>query len=137
MAFRSPPAYWHVQVHLVRGDLAVLDVARCSLTHALVTLRSVFVARATRRAMASSKLSGDVALISVTRATVIVDSFLNDCSSGAVTKEEPDPTELPQTVVIGNEPDPGSASGGQPDEVIRLRLAGRSPRVEEQLQTLP
>src|SRR5918994_2259809 len=44
---------------------------RCSLIHALRTLRSVLVARATPCWMASSKLFDDVELISVTRATAI------------------------------------------------------------------
>jgi hypothetical protein len=55
-------------------------------------------------------------------------------SSTAISKEEPDPAELAETVVIGNERDPGSASSGQPDELIRLRIGGRSGGVEEQFQ---
>jgi hypothetical protein len=46
-----------------------------SLTYALSTLRRVLVARFTARLTASSKLWSDVALISVTRATVIKPSL--------------------------------------------------------------
>src|SRR5215204_2419568 len=45
-----------------------------SLTQALSTFRKVWVARWTAMLTASSKLSSDVALISVTRATVIEES---------------------------------------------------------------
>src|SRR3712207_6034812 len=49
-----------------------------SLTQAPSTLRSVEVARVTPSLMASSKLLGFVALISVTRATLIGSSFSTD-----------------------------------------------------------
>src|ERR671921_2498248 len=45
-----------------------------SLTHALSTLRKVWVARLTAMLIASSKLWSEMALISVTRATVIEES---------------------------------------------------------------
>src|SRR5215210_6551431 len=45
-----------------------------SLTQALSTLRKVWVARLTAMLTASSKLSSDVALISVTRATDIEEA---------------------------------------------------------------
>jgi hypothetical protein len=57
----------------------------------LVTLRSVFVARAIPWATASSKLLGDVALISVTRATVIVASLLLDGSQARYRRRSPTP----------------------------------------------
>src|SRR5436190_8750630 len=53
-----------------RGEGAVVE-PRCSLTHAPCTLRSVWVARWMPSRIATSKLSFEVALISVMRATVI------------------------------------------------------------------
>src|SRR5215210_7001204 len=50
-----------------------------SLTQAPSTLRSVDVARFMASLMAASKLSGLVALISVTRATLIVPPFPDGC----------------------------------------------------------
>src|SRR4051812_5841304 len=47
-----------------------------SLTQALSTLRRVLVARSTAKLTASSKLCSEVALNSVTRATVILPSFV-------------------------------------------------------------
>ena len=58
------------QIDLVGHDPAVLDVEPCSLTQAPLTPRRVLLARSIPVRRASSKLSLDRLLISVTRATV-------------------------------------------------------------------
>ena len=65
----------HHQVYLVIDDLVVLDVDPLFLDPCAADVPGVLVARVTPCWMASSKPFGEVALISVTRATAIGSSF--------------------------------------------------------------